>query len=65
MSITSHTEKTPKFTSMDEMKRWQAEREDRLHSEHVRARILQFAAEREAKNQRSAKSTQAAKKPPE
>jgi len=64
MSMTSHTEQTPKFTSMDEMKRWQAEREDRLHSEHVRERILQLAAEREAKKQQPAKSTQAVKKSP-
>jgi len=52
------------FTSMDEMKRWQAEREDRLHSEHVRERIHQLAAEREANKQPSAKSTHAVKKSP-
>ena len=63
MSITSRTEQMPKFTSMDEMKRWQAEREDRLHSEHVRERILQLASEREAKKQQQAKSTHAVKNP--
>ena len=45
MSVLSQTEQTPKFTSMEEMKRWQVEREDRLHAEHVRERILQRAVE--------------------
>ena len=61
MSTTSRTKRTPKFTSMDEMKRWQAEREDRLHSEHVKQWILQLAAERETKKQR--KTSKSSKNP--
>ena len=63
MSTTSRTKRIPKFTSMDEMKRWQAEREDRLHSEHVREWILQLAAERETKKSPTVKSPKAVKKP--
>ena len=55
MSITSRNKRTPEFTSMDEMKRWQAEREDRLHSEHVRERMHRLADERETKKQQPAK----------
>ena len=56
MSVSSQTEQSPKFTSMEEMKRWQAEREDRLDREHVRERILQRAAEREKQQQPKIKS---------
>ena len=39
MSVSSQTKQTPKFTDMKEMKRWQAEREDQLHREHVREQL--------------------------
>ena len=39
------------------------EREDRLHKEHVHEWILQLAAERKAKNLRSAKAVKSVKKP--
>ena len=67
MSVTSRTKNEPQFTSMAEMKQWIGEREDRLHSEHVRERILQRAAERaerESKKQQSANPKKAIKKSP-
>ena len=33
MSVNTQSKQTPKFTSMEEMKRWQGEREDQLHRE--------------------------------
>ena len=64
MKDITETERTPKFSSMAEMKRWQAEREDRLHSEQVRERIQQLAAERESEKQRTGKPAKAVKKSP-
>ncbi len=46
MSISTAIRKTKnQITNMDEMKRWQGEREDRLHQEHVRERMLARASD--------------------
>ena len=39
MSVSPQIQLTPKFTDMEEMKRWQAEREDQLHREQVREKL--------------------------
>ncbi len=40
MSVAPQSKRTPKFTSIEEMKRWQSEREDRLHREQVREKMI-------------------------
>ena len=55
-------EKTMQESRIEEIQRQLGEREDRLHSEHVREWILQLAAEREAKTLRSVKAEKTMKK---
>ena len=45
MNVKTQSKQTPKFTSMEEMKRWQGEREDRLHREHVREKMQRHITE--------------------
>jgi hypothetical protein len=47
---------------VEEIQQRLGEHEDRFHSEHVRAWILQLAAEREAKATRSGKAVKSVKK---
>jgi len=54
--------KCTKESQIEEIQRQLGEREDRLHSEHVREWIHQLAAEREAKALRSDKSTKSVKR---
>ena len=56
--------KSDRASRIKEIQQQLGEREDRLHSEYVRERILRLAAEREAKKQPQVKSPKTVKKSP-
>jgi len=49
MSVKTQTEQPQKFTSVGEVKRWQGEREDRLHQEYVLEKMRQSQAQKRPK----------------